>query len=33
VLGLVHDVRFLREPRAAERAQATWHRLLQTYQT
>jgi AcrR family transcriptional regulator len=33
VLGLVHDVRFLREPRAAERARATWHRLLQTYQT
>lgn len=31
-LGLIHDVRFLREARAAERAQATWARLLQTYQ-
>ncbi len=30
-LGLIHDVRFLREPRAAERAQSTWARLLQTY--
>ena len=30
-LGLVHDTRFLRDPRAAERAQATWRRLLQTY--
>ncbi len=30
-LGLIHDIRFLREPRAAERAQATWARLLQTY--
>jgi AcrR family transcriptional regulator len=30
-LGLVHDTRFLREPKAAERAQATWARLLQTY--
>lgn len=30
-LGLIHDVRFLREARAAERAQATWARLLQTY--
>ena len=31
MLGLVHDVRFLREPRAAERAQASWRRLLGTY--
>jgi AcrR family transcriptional regulator len=31
ILGLIHDARFLREPRAAERAQATWQRLLQTY--
>ncbi len=30
-LGLIHDARFLREPRAAERAQATWLRLLSTY--
>jgi AcrR family transcriptional regulator len=30
-LGLIHDARFLRDPRAAERAQATWLRLLQTY--
>jgi AcrR family transcriptional regulator len=30
-LGLIQDARFLREPRAAERAQATWLRLLQTY--
>jgi AcrR family transcriptional regulator len=30
-LGLIHDTRFLRDPRAAERAQATWQRLLQTY--
>ncbi|HSV36858.1 MAG TPA: TetR family transcriptional regulator C-terminal domain-containing protein [Ramlibacter sp.] len=31
ILGLIHDARFLREPRAAERAQATWRRLLATY--
>jgi AcrR family transcriptional regulator len=31
VLGLVHDARFLRDNRAAERSQATWYRLLQTY--
>ena len=31
VLGLVHDARFLRDPRAAERAQSTWRRLLETY--
>jgi len=30
-LGLIHDARFLRDTRAAERAQATWHRLLETY--
>ncbi|HXD38973.1 MAG TPA: TetR/AcrR family transcriptional regulator [Ramlibacter sp.] len=30
-LGLIHDARFLRESRAAERAQATWRRLLETY--
>lgn len=31
MLGMVHEVRFLREPRAAERVQATWRRLLSTY--
>ena len=31
-LGLIHDTRFLRDHRAAERAQATWRRLLETYQ-
>jgi AcrR family transcriptional regulator len=30
-LGLIHDIRFLREPKAADRALATWARLLQTY--
>jgi AcrR family transcriptional regulator len=30
-MGLVHDVRFLRDPRAAERAQAAWERLRSTY--
>ena len=30
-LGLLHDIRFLRDPKAAERTQATWGRLLQTY--
>jgi AcrR family transcriptional regulator len=31
-LGLLHDARFLRDSRAAERAQATWNRLIQSYQ-
>jgi AcrR family transcriptional regulator len=31
ILGLMHDTRFLRDSRAAERAQATWQRLLSTY--
>jgi AcrR family transcriptional regulator len=31
VLGLVHDARFMRDSRAAERAQSTWQRLLGTY--
>jgi AcrR family transcriptional regulator len=30
-LGLIHDTRFLRDPRAYERAQATWQRLLRAY--
>jgi len=32
-MGLVHDTRFLRDPRAAERSQRTWERLLKTYQS
>ena len=32
-VGLVHDTRFLRDPRAADRAQLTWERLLNTYQS
>jgi hypothetical protein len=31
VLGLVHDARFLRDPRAAERTRASWQRLLTSY--
>lgn len=31
VLGLIHDARFLRDTRAAERTQASWQRLLDTY--
>lgn len=31
-MALVHDTRFLRDPRAAERSQRTWDRLLKTYQ-
>jgi AcrR family transcriptional regulator len=31
VLGLVHDARFLRDPRAAERTSASWQRLIATY--
>lgn len=30
-MGLVHDTRFLRDPRAAERTQLAWERLLKTY--
>ncbi|MCZ8256716.1 MAG: TetR family transcriptional regulator [Polaromonas sp.] len=32
-MGLLHDARFLRDPRAAERAQASWERLIKSYQT
>ena len=32
-MSLVHDTRFLRDPRAAERSQRTWERLRQTYQS
>lgn len=31
MLGLVHEVRFMRDPRAPERTQATWARLLASY--
>jgi AcrR family transcriptional regulator len=31
-MGLLHDARFLRDQRAAERAQATWQRLKTSYQ-
>ena len=30
-LGLIHDARFLRDPHAAERAQASWRRMLDSY--
>jgi AcrR family transcriptional regulator len=30
-MGMLHDARFLRDPKAAERAQSTWARLLGTY--
>ena len=33
IMGLLHDARFLRDSRAAERAQASWKRLLRSYQT
>lgn len=32
-MALVHDTRFLRDPRAAERSQRSWERLLKTYQS
>jgi hypothetical protein len=32
-VGLLHDARFLRDSRAADRAQASWKRLLKSYQT
>jgi AcrR family transcriptional regulator len=31
-VGLLHDARFLRDSSAAERAQASWKRLLKSYQ-
>jgi AcrR family transcriptional regulator len=31
IMASLHDARFLRDPRAAERAEATWRRLLKTY--
>ncbi|WP_457281828.1 TetR/AcrR family transcriptional regulator [Polaromonas sp. P5_D5] len=32
-MGMFHDARFLRDARAAERAQAAWERLIKSYQT
>ena len=32
MLGMIHDTRFLRDPRAAERTQASWQRLMKSYQ-
>jgi AcrR family transcriptional regulator len=32
-LGLIHDARFLRDPHAAERAQASWRRMLDSYRS
>lgn len=31
IIGLLHDARFLRDPRAADRAEATYSRLLEDY--
>ncbi len=31
-MGLLHDARFLRDPRAAERAHASWQRMKTSYQ-
>ncbi|MBC5782546.1 TetR/AcrR family transcriptional regulator [Ramlibacter sp. USB13] len=31
-MGQLHDIRFLRDPRATERAQASWERLVKSYQ-
>ena len=31
-MGLLHDIRFLRDAHAAQRAQRSWERLLKTYQ-
>ena len=32
VIGLLHDARFLRDPRATERTQTSWTRLIASYQ-
>lgn len=32
IMGLLHDIRFLRDTRAADRAQRTWERLVKSYQ-
>ena len=31
-MGMLHDIRFLRDPRAADRTQASWDRLVKSYQ-
>ena len=31
-MGLLHDVRFLRDPQAVQRTEASWARLLKSYQ-
>lgn len=33
LVGLVHDARFLRDPLAAARTQASWERLVKSYQS
>jgi hypothetical protein len=32
IMGLLHDVRFLRDPQAVQRTEASWARLKQSYQ-
>ena len=32
IMGLLHDVRFLRDPQAAQRTEASWARLVKSYQ-
>ncbi len=32
IMGMLHDARFLRDPRAADRTQASWDRLVKSYQ-
>lgn len=32
IMGMLHDTRFLRDPRAAQRTQASWDRLVKSYQ-
>ena len=31
IMGLLHDVRFLRDPQAVQRTEASWARLKQSY--
>ncbi|MBX3585321.1 MAG: TetR/AcrR family transcriptional regulator [Ramlibacter sp.] len=33
IMGMLHDTRFLRDTRAAERTQASWDRLIKSYQS
>ena len=32
IMGQLHDVRFLRDPQAAHRTEASWERLVKSYQ-